>query len=727
MSSSRHLQVDAAGGALPASDGPRPGYLSSYRRVLIDTHIPDWDERFLRDFDPARSVREAAAAGASGIMVYFQSHTGLCNWATRTGRQHRALVGRDVMSDCLRAAREAGLPACAYYSVNFNNWACESHPEWRLRPAAAEVIGGGLLQRERYGICCLNNGDYTQFVAAQTREILHGYDVDAFFFDMVWWMSVCLCDSCRDRHRRESGRELPEVVDWLDPDWCSFQAARERWLVGFATGLRDIVHRVRPEIPVYHNFALGAANWTKGVSFESARAHDFLGGDFYGGTDEQLLISRLMLNLSERRPVEFMTTVASNLAEHERLKPQAVLDSQCLAATASHAAFLAILAHDPEGGVNPAALGRVRQMFAVAQPYERYLGGRPVEDIGVYFSSASKMSFVENGVPLSQAARQASGDYPHLLAVSGACRVLQEAHLPFGVITRRQLPDLGRYRVVVLPNVLRMDEDEVAAIRDYVRNGGRLYASRYSSLTSTAGVRHRDFMLADVLGCHFESVESGRNLYLTPVTGLATSAIAPERHLSHWLDPAERTGALRLGASAEGRALLTLTLPCGYPGRGTVGGHDWASIHSFPPWERTTTPVVVEHDYGGGRAVYSAVDLESGHTASHDALFRALIGDLLGADSAYRSNAHPAVWMTVFDQPDQGRWIVSFANQSGQVPALPVPGFDFHLSPPPGRRITGLRRLPQETEEPCQIADDGSMTARVTMLESFAMYSAELT
>src|SRR5207302_872978 len=114
-------------------------------------------------------------------------------------------------------------------------------------------------------------------------------------------------------------------------------------------------------------------------------------------------------------------------------------------------------------------------------------------------------------------------DFPHFHAVRGACKKLQEAHVPFGVVTRRQLDKLERYRVVVLPNVLRLDDDELEALRAYVAAGGTLYASRYTSLTETRGVRRDDFGLADVFGCSFAaddlagSVASARRFHVLPM------------------------------------------------------------------------------------------------------------------------------------------------------------------------------------------------------------------
>jgi hypothetical protein len=75
------------------------------------------------------------------------------------------------------------------------------------------MIGGGLLVQERYGLCCFNHPDYREFIEAQVCEILTGYEVEALFYDMVWWMGVCLCDYCRERLRNEESIEIPDIID----------------------------------------------------------------------------------------------------------------------------------------------------------------------------------------------------------------------------------------------------------------------------------------------------------------------------------------------------------------------------------------------------------------------------------------------------------------------------------------------------------------------------------
>ena len=696
------------------------------RRILIDTQIPDWDPAFLARYDVETAIDACISAGADAIMVYFQSHTGLCNWPTQSGKQHAAFKGRDLVAETLACAKQRELPVCAYYSVNFNNQAWLEHPEWRLQPAGTGMIGGGLLVRERYGLCCFNHPQYREFIETQVREILTGYEVEALFYDMVWWMGICLCDHCRERLRNEESIEIPDTIDWLDPDWCRFQAARERWLTEYAHWLRDLARGLKPGISVYHNFALGMMNWTRGVSFDSAAAHDFLGGDFYGGRDEQLVVSKLMLNLSESRPVEFMTTVTENLAEHESLQAPEKLAQLGLAASTCGSAVLMIASIDPDGGLSRAAFDHIEQAFAARRPWDDELGGKPVEQIAVYFSDTSKMSFAENGLPIEASQDRSPVDYPHFSAVRGACKKLQRAHLPFGVITLKQLGELQRYPVIVLPDILRMSKDEAEAFRAYVHAGGCLYASRYTSLTDTEGTRHDDFMLADLFGCHFETRETGRMVYFEPKDEICTAAIAPQRYLCHAIAPDDNMGTMRLrpvtdDSSAE--VLATLNIPYGHPAQGSVEGRDWSSIHSSPPWTDTGLPALVRNRVGKGRVIYSAADIESGDGAAHERLFVALLRELLPCPPAFEADAHPSVWMTVFDQPERRRQVVSLLNNTGELPVAPG-GASISLYAPEGYRFTGLISLPDKMILQARIDADGSLTAEIESFGMFAMLAA---
>lgn len=678
--------------------GRMPRYRQTRRRLLIDMHIADWEMDFLARFRPGDLAAAADRTGADAVMLYFQSHLGLCYYPTKAGVRHRIARDRDMAGEALAALHSRGLPVCAYYSVNFNNRAWLDHPEWRLEPAAPATVG--VLPRERYGILCLNNAEYRAFVDAQIAEIA-AYPIDAFFFDMVWWNGICLCPACRRRYRDETAEEIPERIDWNMPGWNRFQAARERWLTELTVGLRAHVRSIRPDTDVYHNFALGMSNWTRGVTFDAVAGHDFLGGDFYGGRAEQMLITRLMLNLTPSRPAEFMTTVATGLVEHTRLRSVTQLRTKALAALAADAAFLAIIAIDPDGTIDAEALDRVRAAFATYGQYAALAGGRPIEEVGIYCSDFSKMDMGWTGRPISEAPAASIPDYPHFEALAGACRILQQAHVPFGVASRVNLDDLSRWPVLVLPNVQRLTSREVAAFQDYVRDGGRLYASRATSLhgigAGGADSGGKDsggkdsggpgqFQLAELFGCRFEGEEGGRLVYARSLGRPAFS-----RPLAHWHRADGKTGTVRISL-AGGEPIVALTLPYGHPRPGSVTDCDWASIHSSPPWQDTQNPLVVRNRYGRGLSIYSAFDIEAGQSPEHDSLFLQLIRELLPEPPMVAVATHPHVWLSAFDQND--RIVLFLLNYQLDEPPLAVGTAEVTIRVPAGRRCTGIRRAP---------------------------------
>lgn len=697
---------------------PAPGpvrYRDTTHRLLVDMHIPDWDEELLGRYDPASIAAAAEITGAEGVMLYFQSHLGLCYYLTQVGVRHAAAAQRDLAGEALAALSELGIPVCAYYSVNFNNRAWLDHPDWRLEPAAPTSIG--VLPRERYGIVCLNNPDYRSFVDAQVDELV-AYPADAFFFDMVWWNGICTCRSCRLRYRDEANAEIPETVDWRSPEWVRFQSARERWLAELAGSLRDYVRRSRPDADVYHNFALGLSNWTRGVTFDSVAGHDFLGGDFYGGRAEQLLVTRLMLNLTLNRPAEFMTTVATGLTEHTGLRSAAAIETKAFAALMADAAFLAIVGIDPDGTIDREALDRVRCAFDASRPYSAFTGGRPIEQVGLYCSDLSKMDAREQSRPITATPAASVPDYPHFHSLVGASRILQQAHIPFGVVTRANLQELRRWPVLVLPNVQRMAPEEISAIRDYVREGGHLYASRDTSLMGTEGEEITDFALADLFGCSYEGEEEGRLVYAR-----ATGWPEPQRPLAHWRGGERKTGTLRIRGKG-GEPLVSLTVPYGHPHPGTLSDTNWASIHSSPPWRDTERPLVLRTPYGSGLSIYSALDIEAGQTAEHDALFLSLLRALYREVPAVEAETHPQVWLSAFEQ--ENRIAVLLLNYAPEPPALPVPSAVVRVRLPAGRHCKAVLRAPGLAAIPHHVPEPGVVEFEGGPVESFALHLVEL-
>jgi alpha-L-fucosidase len=105
-------------------------FRNSYRRNLVDMHIEDWDERFLSQLDPKKYVEMLKLANIKSAMVYANSHVGHCYWPTKTGHMHRGLKGKDFLGSVIGLCHKEGIDVIIYYSLIYNNWAYEQHPEW---------------------------------------------------------------------------------------------------------------------------------------------------------------------------------------------------------------------------------------------------------------------------------------------------------------------------------------------------------------------------------------------------------------------------------------------------------------------------------------------------------------------------------------------------------------------------------------------------------------------
>ncbi|MEO6505345.1 MAG: alpha-amylase family protein [Terrimesophilobacter sp.] len=702
-------------------------YLASRRRLLLDMHIPDWDDEFLARYDPAELARLYQLAGAGGALVYCKSHVGLSYWPSPVGGVHRAARDRDLVGETKAALEAAGIGVAAYHSVIFDNWAAEEHPAWRVVPATRELGYEWALLGPRYGTLCPNQRAYVEYEKQQITALLDRFDFETLWIDMAFWTAICVCDACADRFRFEHGLAIPRHIDWRSADWTTFQSARERWIAGFTEELLATARAVRPGISVTHNLAPGLRDWSRGQRSEDARLDDFVAGDLYGGFDEQVFVLGLMRALRRGVRAEFMTTRTKNLFNHSNTKSQHEMLTQAYAAVAADTAFLFIDAVEPSGQLNELIYERIGMVFATTSIFDSELGGNEITDVAVYYSDDSRIDEAENGNP--RGAPHGAGGSRHQEAVMGAVRALRRGHIPFSVVTRLDNDRLGEFTVVVVPDARRISRDDVAALRSYVAHGGRLYASGRTSLLLSDGTAPSDFALADVFGCHLVGVETGLVVYVRPETPDLRDAAQPEAYLPIGQRHISSAGSgtpldlPRVRATDRARVLARLTLPYGYPADGSLGSHDFASIHSSPPWEDTEFPSIVVHDFGAGRAVYSSAALEAEGSPEHEESFRRLLRTELGLAPRLTARAHPDVWVTGFEQTQRNRIVVS-ALRLVEEPPESLLLVTLCQRIPDGQALSGARDV--GSGRPCLWRMVGDVAEIEVRLELFAMVVVEL-
>ena len=503
-------------------------------------------------------------------------------------------------------------------------------------------------------------------------------------------------------------------MDWRDPVWVNFQRKREEWLLEYASLLTARVKAINPDISVEHQSSTMPMGFVGGVGWQMADRMDFLQGDFYGGVLQGSFVNKLLYSLTPNRPFGFETSSSPQLRDQTGLKSEELIRARAFAAVANGGAFVFIDQIDPDGTINPRPYPRIAPIYRELARYEPHLGGEMVQDVAVYFSTASKVDLRDNGRDVLELTGYWP-EIPHLSAVLAATRSLLDAHTPFGVITKRSLADLSKYRVVILADVTMMDEEEVAAIRDYVAGGGALYASAGTWLLRADGVQQQDFMLGDVFGVSCEGETEHEVTYFVPEEeGQELMAAWTKEHPSFLPEPQWR---LRLRDGSGTATLATLGLP--YTLHAEL--RRFSSVHNDPPDKDLAprSPALVERRFGSGLCIYAGGALE--RYEENRGLFAGLIGRLLPRPTM-EVDAPPAIEATLFADRAGSRYRVNVLNFQERLPNVPAAGIRVRVRVP--ERVRRVVRLPDERPLMWQ-QQDGVVGFDAPVVETFEMVSVD--
>lgn len=676
-------------------------YEKSYRRHLCDMHIDDWDESFLSEFSPEVYVENLKKANIQNAMLYFQSHVGLCYYPTASGKLHAGFVGKeDAMRRTAELCHKEGIHVTGYYSLVYNTWAHDQFPAWRMlgeNGKSRREVKGTVEQMEfsdssskqaRYGFCCPNNPDYRAFTATQIKEMAQYFQVEGMFYDMLFWPHLCYCEHCQKRWAEEVGGELPREKDWKDPRWLLHIHKRRQWMGEFAQWVTDLTKELMPGVSVQHNVSQTALpSEISACAEEVLAACDYAGGDLYRGGFSHSFACKFYRNSTKNQPFEYMfSRCAPNLSVHTQIKSNDVMCSEMFQTVANHGASLVIDAIDPVGTMDSRVYERIGQVFAQQVPYEPYLTGKALEEVGLYYSMKSR--FHPHGEP-----------HTNFMGVTNTVGTMIENNLLCGVTGG--FHDLKQYKVLVAPALTVQDAYDNERIMDYVKEGGCLY---FSGSDNPA-----------LLEAFFGARVTGR-------TREQIVYIAPNEKIQGCFDYFDAKHPLNFNGSApivEGlpadSVLATVTLP--YTHQQTK---KFASIHSNPPGIPTDIPVLAVTKYGKGTVLWSGVAMEAVELYEHQQIFLKLLQEVFGFESSLHADAPEDVEITAFRQEDGLQVNAVLVNHKPKARKVE----NFTVSVTCEQVPKGVCLLPEGKQMDCTV-DGSTITFRVEDMQIFRMYKIQ--
>lgn len=592
---------------LPGEPGAAtPWYVSCLRWGQTNLVEPD-PGRFDLDFWRSqwrRTLVQGLVVNCGGIAAYYPSRVEHHTWAP--GVEHRDLFGEIVS-----AARSEGLAVLARIdSSRADRAVFAARPDW----FCVDADGVPMTRGDKH-VTCVSSSYYDEFIPEVLREAVQRYGPDGFA-DNGWSGTdrtrPCHCDSCARRfHRWSSGQALPRGVDWSSAVFRSWVA----WSYARRTELWDANNAVTraaggPDcrwIGMLHGQLAHNARAFQDVAAIAGRTPLLLLDHQRRGNGEGFeqiaeVAKRLHGVLGEDR------VVLASTAMYDLGRPTFRLSSMPAAEVQLW------LTHGWAGGTQPwwHHIGSVHEdrrqyetpveLFAWHQQHADLLRNRElVADIGVVWSQQNLDLY-----------GQEEPDQRVIAPYAGFTRVLSTHQLLFTPVHVDQISE-SRVKVLVLPDLAVMSDEQCEAVRRFVAAGGALLATGDTSLRDVDGRLRPDFGLAELFGAHVTGERYG---------GLDEPPVSIERWDRHsYLRLAE--GDLGSLPVLDGLA-RTRTVSFGGSLRGVDADPDrevpltWIPpFPVFPPetaWmrePRTTVPaMVIGQQLGEGRVAYLPADLD---------------------------------------------------------------------------------------------------------------------
>lgn len=581
-------------------------YRKTYRGYLIDHHSPDPPIVTLEKISVEEYERFFREANINNLMLYCKDHWGVTYYDTKVGKRHGGLK-EDWIAKLRPVLRRLGIEFNAYYSLEYDCYAPEAHPEWSSRkPDGTPLILTDRLPK--WGMPCYETG-YRKYVLEQLLEIVSGYEPDSLFMD-IFGKSLCYCNKCRDKFEKHFGYPLPEDEETLIAKHKDIDAFLNRCEKEMLKEITDTVKGVDPELKVTINFS---ALYVKEIrdmldyQFTEPWAGNWLSAAYSRDTARE----------------QYPQLGSGELSEVYNYRPQsAYISAASQIAAQGCRVFIYSGSQHTDGTLEHEESRRVGAAYRELEKFERYLDNREViSDIGIIQSDAA--SLINNGasVVVNSIVRVKQGS-KHRDALLGAMKLCDYSKYSWNVVPEQELTieKAKKYKVLMLPEVYFIDERLRRVIEGYVDSGGVLISAGETGLYGSDGNKTGNYSLSDIYGCDFiETIDR----YASSAWGgyLEQTDDIIWKHVPDTFVPvSEKRAKVK---SVGGKPLAFFVDPAV-----ELTENTWVNWWCPPPASGTGEPAILENTFGAGKVFFAAFDMfgmeNKGFNLNKD-LFRGLL------------------------------------------------------------------------------------------------------
>ena len=449
------------------------------RQIHLDFHTSEAIDGIGSGFSKENFQAMLKKGHVDSITVFSKCHHGWAYHPSKANQPHPGLK-IDLLKAQIEAAHEIGVKTPVYLSAGYDEKAIVDHHEW------LHISNDGNYKpftEPGYHLICLNT-PYLDVLLAQIKEVCENYDADGIFLDIVA-VRKCRCGFCQ-KSMKKLGLDPKNDADVLKMGEIVYANYTKR--------VRETIDSVKPGLPVFHNGghirhgrrdlafmdshleleSLPTGGWGYDHFPMSAAYVRTLGMDYLGMTGK-----------FHKTWGEFGGYKHPNALRYE------------VALSSANGACCSIGDQlHPLGVMDNATYTLIGEAYKTVEEREKWLDGyKNISDIAILSEEAIANY---HGTPAARV-----GD-----ANAGVSRILLEKHYLFDIIDTETAFD--NYKMLILPDNIKVDKPLADRINAYVKNGGKLLATGESGTDVNTG----EFLVE--LGCVSEGACEYQPSFIRP-------------------------------------------------------------------------------------------------------------------------------------------------------------------------------------------------------------------
>ncbi len=434
-----------------------------FRQIHLDFHtspdIPDVGQ----DFDPDVFGDTLVEARVNWITLFGKCHHGMSYYPTKAGVMHPGLKF-DLLGAQIEACKKRGIATPVYISARVDQHIGTTRADLVVRLEDGRLWGPSSEQASWYNLC-MGNKEYIDYLAAQTEEVLKGYDADGIFYDMCYYPPDpgCFCEKCLARLEKSGHARNDKAAHRAQ----TFQILRE-----YTTRLAGLCRDLKPNATTFFNSRV-----TPNVHRElDTLTHLEIESLTTGGWGYLYFPCWSRVVRTYPRPLQGMTArFHKSWADFGGLKTVPQLDYEAGTILAAGGVVNIGDQLHPRGTLDRGAYQVIGETFRKVEEAEPYcLGAEPLADIALLL------------LPESQDALSGDQDTRGQVRIDHSIEGAAAAMAALKQQWNGETPDrdnLNRYKVVIIPDRGVLDATMQAKLAAFRAQGGAVLFSHEATLS----------------------------------------------------------------------------------------------------------------------------------------------------------------------------------------------------------------------------------------------------